>query len=271
MIGDKQSVRWLLWCQSGLVWSRGLACVLLLGFTVSGCATSSAGSGRIWDPLEPANRAMLDVNQTLSGMFLTPVATMYRELTPDVVRQSIRNVFALARKPVDLVNSLLQGDWQNAGDVAAATVINATVGLAGLIDVAAEFDIRPRNEDFGQTLAVWGVGTGPYLVLPLLGPTNLRDFAGLGIDYTIDPLTWTLSGHHVFQDGRGLTGVAGENASSYMTGVDVVSGYEQQLGILEEIEDTSLDFYAALRSLVTQNRASKIANSGNETEDSKSH
>jgi len=148
-----------------------LAGIALLG----GCASTSPDN----DPFERYNRKMTRFNLKADELVLEPVARGYRKVVPSPVRNGARNFFSNLREPLNMFYDVLQGKWSMAGRDAGRFVINSTLGFAGLNDVASYMDLPPRDEDFGQVLAVWGVGPGPHVVLPLLGPSNVRDGLGL--------------------------------------------------------------------------------------------
>ena len=196
------------------------------------------------DPLEPANRTVFDFNVTLLDHALSPVALAYRDHVPEPLRDGVGNVLDNLQMPVTILNSGLQGDVDNTAEATMSFVINSTAGIAGLFDVSASSGWKPRKEDFGQTLAVWGVEEGPYLVLPLAGPSNARDTVGLGVDILTDPLTWLLT-----------------PAWSYVrTGADVIDRTAREHDSIEEARLGSIDFYATARSLYRQTRARENAN-----------
>lgn len=140
------------------------------------------------DPLEPLNRATYGFNQRLDQWLLRPLARGYRQVTPGLVRQGIGNFFGnLADGPIAL-NQFLQGKFIVGASDVARVLVNSTFGLGGILDVAARGGLEKHQEDFGQTLAVWGIEPGPYLVLPLFGPSTFRDALGSGVEGWIDPL-----------------------------------------------------------------------------------
>jgi phospholipid-binding lipoprotein MlaA len=172
---------------------------LLFVLLLFGCATTreATESGkpraaaeeteRANDPLEPLNRAVYAFNDKLDRYLLKPVATGYRAAIPAPVRTGVSNFFRNLREPAVLVNDALQGKFKEAASDLGRFLTNTTLGVFGLVDVASHFGLEHHNEDFGQTLAVWGVGEGPYLVLPLLGPSNIRDGIGLYGDQQLYP------------------------------------------------------------------------------------
>jgi len=213
-----------------------VAAVLLAG----ACSTKADDA----DPLEGYNRVMFDINHGLDTVLIKPVAQGYRFITPAPIRTRIGNVSDNLYEPVNMVNAFLQGDFEQGSRNFFRFLINSTVGLAGLHDVATEAGIPAHSEDFGQTLAVWGVGSGPYLVLPLFGPSNLRDTSGLVADIFLDPVTY---------------------ATNTWTNVGIDAGQalverERLLDPIDDIFATSLDPYASFKSIYEQRRAADIKN-----------
>lgn len=156
-------------------------------FFISGCATT--GDDR--DPLEGANRAIYKFNDGFDKVILKPVATGYNKITPRPVDKGISNFFGNLEDVVTTINNLLQFKLKRSGSDAVRVIVNSTIGLLGFLDVASSMGFDKHNEDFGQTLGYWGVGNGPYLVLPFLGPSTLRDTAGLVVDsLAFDPIYW---------------------------------------------------------------------------------
>lgn len=175
-----------------------LAGLCLLG--ISACATTQPGSGaeappagaeegqnNARDPLEGFNRAMYSFNDKFDRYLLKPVAKGYRAITPQPVRRGISNFFSNLHDPGIMLNNLLQGKPKQAGSDLGRFLVNSTLGIAGLFDVASKMGMEKHNEDFGQTLGKWGVGEGPYLVLPFLGSSSVRDGAALPVDWETYP------------------------------------------------------------------------------------
>lgn len=196
------------------------------------------------DPLEKGNRVIWAVDLKLSDYVLTPVAKKYRDNVPAPIRKGVTNVLHNLESPIILLNDGLQGNGARAGDTFARLWLNTICGLGGLIDVGAASHIPFHEADFGQTLGVWGVGPGPYLVLPLLGPSDPRDLSGKVVDTVADPIGFGLRGSGV----KTAFGVA-------QGGVDVINGQSQRIDDMDELRRSSLDFYAAIRSLYQQHRA----------------
>jgi len=160
-------------------------CGLLL---LSGCA-SVPGPANPKDPFQSTNRAIFQFNQTVDNVVLKPAAKGYRFVTPEFVRDGIHNFFSNLREITVVVNDLLQGKLSQGGQDTLRFTINSTVGLLGFIDVASHAGLEKHQEDFGQTLGRWGVASGPYLVLPLMGPSSVRDTIGLMGDIETSPYT----------------------------------------------------------------------------------
>lgn len=201
------------------------------------------------DPAEPFNRKMYAVHQGIDRAVLRPVAVGYRKVVPQPVRTGIRNLLGNLRTPVILANDMLQGEPRRAGDTLGRFLINTTVGLGGIFDVAgSQFGVRGHSEDYGQTLAVWGVGEGGYIFIPILGPSNPRDLLGFGLGIAADPLTWV---------GQG---VAVDVLTGSRAGVTVVDTRESLIEPLDAVQRESLDSYATLRSAYRQRRKAEIEN-----------
>ncbi|MCW9032843.1 MAG: VacJ family lipoprotein [Alphaproteobacteria bacterium] len=200
------------------------------------------------DPLEGFNRVMFQVNLALDTLFLRPAAEMYTKLLPPIFQTGIRNFLRNLRAPIVLANDLLQGDFDRAGDTTARFLINTTVGIGGLRDQAGDWGYLYHSEDFGQTAAVWGVGSGAYLVLPIIGPTTPRDGIGRVVEYFADPFNnWAWNQDH----------------DSYPTIRGALTATEARAANMETLDDlqrTSLDYYATIRSLYLQRRANEIRN-----------
>ena len=198
------------------------------------------------DPLEPTNRFLYRVNDVLDTNVLEPVARGYRYVVPGVVRRSIGNALRNVASPVVFANDVLQGHPRYAAETVTRFVVNSTVGMGGLFDVADELGLPPhRGANFGTTLALWGVGEGPFLFLPLLGPSNVRDTGGYGGNVLLDPFIWASFG-----------GVAALQGSRF--GVGAVDTREQLLDPVAQVKRDSLDPYATFRSAYRQSRAAEI-------------
>jgi phospholipid-binding lipoprotein MlaA len=201
------------------------------------------------DPFEGSNRFFFEVNQVLDDVLLRPVSVAYRAVMPDFARDGVRNFMNNLNSPVIFANDLLQGEGDRAGDTLVRFGINSTIGLGGLIDVAKEVGYGYHDEDFGQTLAVWGVDEGPYLYLLLMGPSSARDFTGFVVDRGFDPLTYVNWG----DDDLEYVPVA-------RTVLNVIDLRSRNIETLDDIERSSVDYYASIRSLYRQSRADAIRN-----------
>lgn len=169
--------------------TKGVVVMLAL-MILAGCAGQQTMEPNPEDPWEGFNRRVFAFNEALDRVALKPLAQGYDAITPQPVQTGVGNFFSNLGEIRTVLNSLLQGKPSNAGIAAGRFVINTTVGIGGLWDFATHMEITGRKEDFGQTLGVWGAGEGPYLVLPLLGPSNVRDTAGLPLDIYTYPLTY---------------------------------------------------------------------------------
>jgi phospholipid-binding lipoprotein MlaA len=200
------------------------------------------------DPLEPTNRVIHAANQAVDTMLLRPAAEAYRIFVPPPLRTGIGNFLDNLLLPRTVVYDLLQGNPQKAGSGAMRFVINSTIGLLGVADFATDMGYPAQFEDMGQTIAVWAGTTngGPYIVLPLLGPSNLRDTFGRAIDLFTDPWMYVL----------------GPEARLARTAVQLIDTREQLIEPLDALKASSLDYYAALRSAYGQQRARDIRNEG---------
>lgn len=203
------------------------------------------------DPFEPTNRVIFDINQTVDKAVLVPVAKGYRAVVPQWIRTGIYNFSLNLRQPVYFVNALLQGEPAQAATITKRFFINTLMGFFGTIDVAGEMDIPAYNNDFGQTLGVWGVPPGPFIMLPILGPSDVRDAVGYGVDTVAAPVN--LASNSVWP-GLVYSRIAVE-------GIDT---RERALDFLESIEKTSTDFYATLRTMYQQNREKKVNDNRNQ-------
>lgn len=198
------------------------------------------------DPLEPMNRAIFSFNNELDTVFLSPLARGYRAVVPQFGRDRVSDFLDNLNSPIVLANDLLQGNFNLAGKTLERFALNTSFGVLGVMDVAKPMGIPGHDADFGQTMGVWGIGTGPYLVLPLFGPSNPRDGIGLGVDFAADPVGWYLT-------DRNLNWVIWTRF-----GLDAVSQREAYLDFLDDIRRTSLDYYATMRSLTRQRRQAMV-------------
>ncbi len=197
------------------------------------------------DPLEPTNRIFYAINDGLDAVLLRPLAVGYKYAVPPFVQNGVHNALNNLGSPVRLTDDILQAKPARAGDTLMRFVINSTVGVGGIFDVAADWGYPYHYTDFGITLALWGVADGPYLFLPVLGPSDPRDATGLGVDIALDPFTWVGKGSTVTDLGYVRYG---------MTAVDVRS----RLDDFDKAKEQALDPYATVRSLYRQHRTAEI-------------
>lgn len=197
------------------------------------------------DPLEPINRAVFGLNMFLDAAVIRPIAYTYRFVTPPPIRVAVTNVVNNSYAPVTIVNSALQGDRQKFGDTTVRFLMNTTLGFGGLLDIATLAGLPQHYEDFGQTLAVHGVPSGPYIVAPILGPGSPRHFVGRAVDYVTNPLTWLLWDTDIV-------------VRSIPTATTLVTEREATIETVEGIRESSLDFYEGIKSAYVQNRHSAI-------------
>lgn len=230
--------------------------VLFAAAALAGCATppSDPAERAVFvqnnDPLEPLNRKVLDVNQFFDRIFFRPAAKAYVFAVPEDAQAAIHNVLENMKEPTLFFNNALQGEFKRAGITLGRFVVNSTVGFGGIVDVMAKNGVERQPADFGQTLFVWGFPSGPYLVLPILGPSNPRDTGGSLVDSYADPFT-------ILANANGVTELT--TARLVSGGVD---SRAQVIDVLDDLQKNSVDFYAQLRSLSQQHRAAEL-NHGN--------
>jgi len=223
----------------------------LASLALTACATAPAPApGEIADPYEGFNRKMFAFNNGVDKYALGPAAEVYKTVTPEFARDRVGDFLANLRSPVILANDVLQAEPSRAGNTFARFGINTTVGLLGLWDAADHFGLERHTEDFGQTLAVWGVDSGPFLVMPLLGPTTPRDLLGTGVDRAIDPLTW------VQIDNDSDTDLAVKVGMGVIGGLNARVAYDDQIDQLNAQPEP----YIALRRIYSSSRQAAIAN-----------
>ncbi|MXS86446.1 VacJ family lipoprotein [Nitrosomonas sp. HPC101] len=237
---------------------REFMVALLLGGVLSGCATAD----NRYDPLESMNRAVFSFNEQLDEFVAEPVARGYQRFVPSPLRMIVGNFFSNLDDVVVAANALLQLKFMDAMASTTRVVINTTFGMLGAIDLASDItqvsdiDISKRNEDFGQTLGFYGVGSGPYLVLPVLGPSTVRDAVGLGVDSTfIHPA------RAIYTDFDLLT------VRFPVATLEFIDRREQLLGLDKTLEEASLDKYEFVRDAYLQRRNSLIQSNGTPSEE----
>jgi len=232
---------------------------VLLG-TLGGCATpppsddkeAVADYNEANDPLEPTNRAVYAFDDALDNVILRPAAKAYRFLIPGPVRGGIHNVLSNLGTPVQLSNDMLEGKPRRAGDTTMRFLINTTVGVLGIFDVAKDWGYPDHDADFGMTLALWGLPDGPFLFLPVFGPSDPRDAVGLGINAAMDPFNWV---------GQG-TAVKALDWTRF--GLNALDQRERHLDDIDSTKKTALDPYATFRSLYRQHRQGQIDDARND-------
>lgn len=199
------------------------------------------------DPLEPMNRGIFEFNQFADRILIKPVAQGYQTVLPQFSRNAIRHFLDNLGEPVIFANDIMQGEFKLAHDTFARFLINSTFGIGGIFDFAGATGLERTSADFGQTLYSWGVPDGPYLVLPIFGPSDPRDAAGMAVDGVMDPFGY-LAGAY----GAANSATIGRMAAS---GVDLRA---RNIETIDDLQRTALDFYAQIRSLYRQHRASEL-------------
>lgn len=212
--------------------------VLSVALMLGGCATNGVRS----DPLEPLNRTVYKFNDTVDKAVLKPVAKGYKAAVPVPVRTGVGNFFSNLNDVVVTANDLLQFKLGQAASDFSRIIVNTTFGVLGIFDVASKWGLEKHNEDFGQTLGRWGIGPGPYLVLPLLGPSDFRDTIGIVADSHVDPV-WNTSD------------VATRNS---LVGLDAVDTRARLLDTESILEEAAIDRYAFIRDAYLQRRQSLV-------------
>ncbi len=217
------------------------AATALAALALTGCITAGSDPQ---DPYEDFNRQMFAFNEGLDKAVIEPVAHGYRAVTNEPVREGVGNFSSNLGEPLTFVNHVLQGKIPDAGATFGRFVINTTVGIAGIFDPASSMGIQRTKEDFGQTLGTWGVDSGPFLVLPFVGPTNPRDLTGIGGDVVLNPLNYPQF----------------ENDDAIRAGTFALWGIDAREGSIEAIDElrNQVDPYTTLRRLYGRTRASDI-------------
>ncbi len=233
----------------------GFLAVLVMAMGVGGCSTTDNaevgmdGPG-VYDPFEETNRAVFAFNTAVDNAFIHPLVLGYRAITPAPARTGLRNFLRNLKSPVTFANQVLQGDAEGAKNVLLRTTINTLVGGFGLFDVAGAEGIEYEPEDFGQTLAVWGVDHGPFLALPFFGVSSTRDYAGTVVDIVGDPL-------NIY-----LMNVDKEALVYYRAGFTYLELRDSLYDVLEDLEGNSIDYYASVRSTYYQRREAMVSDIG---------
>ena len=219
--------------------------VVAIAWSLAGCAGDRPSAGSQNDPYQSVNRAIFESNMTLDTNVAKPIAIFYNDTVPEPAREGVHNALVNLNLPVTFATDVLQGEARRSGETLERFTVNSTVGIGGLVDAARRFGIPEHESDFGETLALYGFDEGPYLVLPVLGPSNPRDLVGTVADAFLDPLTYvTFRSSTWFELGRSAATVLDERARNVDT--------------LDEIEHSSVDLYATMRSLYRQHREAEI-------------
>lgn len=211
-----------------------------------------------YDPIESVNRAIFDFNDTVDVYVLEPVARGYRDNVPDVVQTGVGNFFENLRYPSYLVSDIFQGKFEQALDHTGRFLINTTLGIGGLMDFATDWGLPVHDEDFGITLAYHGVPAGPYLVIPILGPSNVRDGVGRVVDGFLDPIGWV--GYSSLSAGTKVAIVAGA------LGVKLVHTRAGLLQAVETAKESSVDYYLFVQGAYYQHRHGVLTDGKDEDE-----
>jgi len=220
----------------------GVAALVVLAF-LAGCATVPPNAGQDpRDPLESVNRQVFAFNEGLDKVVLKPLAQLYDAVLPVPVQECFSNAFSNLREPSNALNNLLQGKGSEAVSDVCRFAVNTTVGLLGCFDVATRMGLEKHREDFGQTLGVWGVGNGPFLVLPVLGPSTIRDTAGIGVETVLDVNFW----------------VSNVSVRNTIFGVRTVSFRHELLKADDLISEAALDKYTFVRDGYLQRRRNLV-------------
>lgn len=219
--------------------SRGLGAAVLVTL-VAGCATGPNANPQ--DPLEPFNRNVSEFNESVDAMVLKPVATVYRDVTPDLVRTGVSNFFSNLGDVWSFINATLQLRPREASENFLRFGVNTAFGMGGVLDIASEMGIERTRLDFGQTLGRWGVPAGPYLVLPIFGPSSIRDAAGFGVETRGDLV-------------QGIDNIGTRNALTVLRAVETRANLLRATSMLE---GAALDKYSFTRDVYLRRRQSQI-------------
>ena len=230
--------------------ATGLATLLM-----AGCASTPGDTSKA-DPYEGFNRSMLEFNLAVDEAVFEPAAKGYTAVTPEFGRDRVSDFFQNLGEPVTFINDVLQGEGKRAGQTAFRFVINSTLGIAGLWDIAEYEGLEAHDEDFGQTLAVWGVDSGPYLVMPFLGATNPRDLTGFVVDRGLNPTTYV---NYTDDD---------DDEVVLRVGMVVLNGLNSRARAQDSIETlkSQAEPYVALRNLHVRQRDAAIRNGQSDPE-----
>jgi phospholipid-binding lipoprotein MlaA len=223
---------------------------------------SDEGVVEEYDPLEPINIRMFEFNRQLDRFVLKPVATGYNFVMPDWVQVGVSNIFANLRFAPRFLNNIFQGKFKGAGIEVGRFLVNSTIGGAGMIDVATDMNLTTPEEDLGQTLGRYGIGPGPYLVIPLLPPFTVRDFVGYVGDVFLNPINWFVAPIIEVNNVPSLISHPNRTTSSIVQiGArvgDIVNDRSRNLEKFQGVEEATLDLYTAVRNAYLQKRAKAV-------------
>lgn len=236
-MNEEQAMKSINHAGRGRLWRAGLVLSLAV---LAGCATGPNADPR--DPLEPFNRGMYQFNDAVDRAVLKPVATVYRDVLPSPVRTGVTNFFANLQDAWSIVNNALQLKGEAAGNSFMRFGVNTFLGLGGVLDIASEMQIERQTEDFGQTLGYWGMGTGPYLVLPLMGPSTVRDTAALPVD----------------AQGNLVSGVNDVSTRNSLITLNLLNQRSRLLDASKMLDQVALDPYTFTRDAFLQRRLNDV-------------
>jgi phospholipid-binding lipoprotein MlaA len=216
--------------------------ILLVSVMLAAACASGVARAQVSDPFEPVNRAIFTFNDALDRHVLRPVAQGYVNVVPRLVRAGVSNFFGNISDAFSAVNNALQGKRDPLGNDLGRVLVNSTFGIGGIFDIASEGGVEKSNEDFGQTFGYWGMGPGPYLVIPILGPSDVRDAVGLGIQAYLDPINQVTPSENMWE----LIG---------LRAIDTRAGL---LGTEDLLSGAALDKYTFIRSAYLQRRKNLV-------------
>ncbi len=253
---SRKTLAQMLWRSFGLGRLGGILAIAMLVMAISVPASyaddvddydDGSSALDLADPLEPVNRVIFTLNDAVDLVVFRPVAITYRAVLPPPVRLGLANFLSNAATPITLANDLLQGNSDRASTTVARFFVNTIAGIGGINDVASQAGWERHTEDFGQTLAVWGFPSGPYIVAPILGPSTPRHLVGRAVDVLANPWTWILWDNSFIE-------------ASSPTLATMVSAREDALDVLDSVRESSPDYYTTLKTLYWQSRVSEINN-----------
>jgi phospholipid-binding lipoprotein MlaA len=219
-----------------------LTIIFLSSFNLSGCSSSNI---KEIDPFEQVNRKVLAFNKDIDSILFKPVATVYNYVMPNFVRRRVTNFFSNLDDIKVVANDILQLKFKQATSDSGRFVVNSTLGIVGLFDIATRLNMPKHYEDFGQTLGYWGIGSGPYLVLPILGASSLRDAIGSTVDFNLDPL--------LYLDEDSYAGI-----TYALSGLKIINTRADLFGAEKILETATLDPYSFIRDSYLQQREALV-------------